>query len=65
MCYIVKTTTIDRDDFGGWPTIAVALCEMSDGTFEANTRTESKCFKTYAGAVRWLARRGYEVPAAA
>ena len=39
-------------------TIATGVFENDDGTFTALTFSASKNFKTYAGAARWLARRG-------
>ena len=39
-------------------TIVTGIFENDDGTFTALTFSASKDFKTYAGAARWLARRG-------
>ena len=39
-------------------TIATGIFKNHDGTFTALTFSASKNFKTYAGAARWLARRG-------
>ena len=39
-------------------TIATGIFENDDGTFTALAFSASKDFKTYAGAARWLARRG-------
>ena len=48
------TTTNDLNN----DTIATGIFENGDGTFTALTFSASKDFKTYAGAARWLARRG-------
>ena len=39
------------------------LFPLPDGTFLALTYSQSKTFKTRAGAVRWLAKRGVKVSA--
>ena len=49
-----KMTTNDLNN----DTIATGIFENDDGTFTALTFSASKNFKTYAGAARWLARRG-------
>ena len=35
----------------------LAISKNNDGTFTAVTFTQSRTFKTYSGAVRWLAAR--------
>lgn len=39
--------------------VSVGIFPQRDGTFDAMTRTESRNFKTLAGAKRWLAKKGY------
>lgn len=42
--------------------VAVGVTQMREGgAFTAMTFTASKDFKTFAGAQKWLARRGYVV----
>ena len=48
------TTTIE---FQGTDSLRRGVFANSDGTFTALTFTQSKTFKTKAGAVRWLAAR--------
>lgn len=48
-------TTHDMGDL----TMGIGIATNRDGTFKALTLTQSKDFKTRAGAVRWLAARGY------
>lgn len=45
---------------GNNETIATGIAANTDGTFTALTLTASKTFRTQAGAVRWLSRRGYQ-----
>jgi hypothetical protein len=45
-------------DNGNNESIIAGISANSNGTFTALTFTESKTFKTYGGAVRWMARRG-------
>jgi hypothetical protein len=44
-------------DLGNNETISRAIVRNADGTFTAVTFSASKTFKTYAGAVRWMAKR--------
>lgn len=41
-------------------TVSAGIVAEADGTFLAMTLSASKGFKTRAGAVRWLAARGYK-----
>ncbi len=45
-----------NDDNNSTTSIGIA---KHNGEFIALTLTASKTFKTYKGAVRWLAKRGY------
>lgn len=48
-------------DLGNNESAVVGMARNADGTYTALTRTESKAdFKTEGGAIRWLARRGYD-----
>lgn len=48
-------------DQGNNETIARGVFSMNDGTLWcAMTFSESQRFRTKAGAVRWLAKRGYD-----
>ena len=38
---------------------SVGIYKNNDGSFTAITRTQSKYFKTYKGAEKWLEKRGY------
>lgn len=44
-------------DLGNNESISRGISKNSDGTFTAITFSASRSFKTYAGAVRWLASR--------
>ena len=44
-------------DLGNNETISKGIFKNADGTFTALTFSSSKTFKTYAGAVRWLAKK--------
>lgn len=46
-------------DMNNNETVSIGISENHDGTFTALTFSQSKTFKTRAGAVRWLAARGY------
>ena len=52
---MIKNTT--KLDLGNNETLAKGIEKNSDGTFTAMTFTQSKTFKTYNGAVRWMAKR--------
>ncbi|AGH31805.1 hypothetical protein SLPG_00011 [Salicola phage CGphi29] len=39
--------------------ITIGVADNGDGTFTALTHSSSKTFKTYKGAVKWIAKRGY------
>ena len=43
---------------GNNETMAIGVFKNADGSFTAMTFSQSKTFKTEAGAVRWLAARG-------
>lgn len=47
-------------DLGNNETISQGLVAENDGSFTAMTFTQSKNFKTEAGAVRWLAKRNLD-----
>ena len=44
-------------DLGNNETISRSITRNSDGSFTAVTFSASKTFKTYKGAVRWMAAR--------
>jgi hypothetical protein len=44
-------------DLGNNESLARGISKNNDGTFTAVTFSASRSFKTYAGAVRWLASR--------
>lgn len=46
-------------DLGNNETVSIGVDANHNGTFTALTFVESKTFKTRAGAVKWLARRGF------
>jgi hypothetical protein len=50
-------STTCQIDLGNNESLARGVLKNSDGTFTALTFSASKNFKTYAGAVRWLAAR--------
>ncbi len=50
-------STSTQIDLGNNETISRGITKNSDGTFTAVTFSASRTFKTYAGAVRWLAAR--------
>jgi len=50
-------TTRTALDLGNNESLARSIVKNSNGTFTAVTFSASRDFKTYAGAVRWLANR--------
>lgn len=48
-----------RIDLGNHESAAIGVFPQADGTFDAMTLSASRNFKTRAGAVRWLAGRGF------
>lgn len=52
------TATLTAHDLGNNEGIVTGT-QLVNGMWLALTRTETRWFKTEAGAVRWLARRGY------
>lgn len=53
--YKATLTTVDNNE-----TLAIGIDQAADGSYTALTLVDSKSgFKTRGGAVRWLARRGY------
>ena len=50
-----QTTT--KIDLGNNEQISRGIAENNDGTYTAMTFTQSKTFKTYKGAVKWLERK--------
>lgn len=51
------TATATKIDNGNNETLARGITQNNDGTYTAVTFSASKTFKTYAGAVKWLANR--------
>lgn len=51
--------TTTQHDIGNNETISTGYRYMGEQGYLALTRIESKWFKTEAGAIKWLARRGY------
>jgi len=47
-------------DLGNNESASIAIETNQDGTFTAMTYSASKEFKTFKGAVRWLAARGFD-----
>ena len=52
---------MNKIDLGNHEALAAGIIRENNGTFTAVTWTESKNFKTAAGAKRWLAKRGHQV----
>ena len=52
----MNTIFYQDKDFDG---ASVGIYKNNDGTFTAMTRTQSKDFKTYKGAEKWMKVRGY------
>lgn len=52
--------TFKQHDLGNNESVSTGYRFMGEQGYLALTRAESKWFKTEAGAVRWLARRGYD-----
>jgi hypothetical protein len=50
-------STTTAINLGNNETIFRSIVRENNGTFTAITFTASRNFKTYAGAVRWMARR--------
>jgi len=50
-------STATQISLGNNETLARGISKNNDGTFTALTFSASKTFKTYAGAVRWMAQR--------
>lgn len=48
-------------DTGNNESLVRGIAANQDGTYTALTFTQSKTFKTRAGAEKWLARRGVRV----
>ena len=53
----MTTTTLETIDLGNNESMSRGIVANADGTFLALTFTQSKTFKTRAGAERWLARK--------
>ena len=49
--------TTTQIDLGNNETVSRSISKNNDGTFTAVTFTQSRTFKTYLGAVRWLSAR--------
>jgi len=47
-------------DLGNNESASIAITNNNDGTFTAMTYSASKEFKTFKGAVKWLAKRGFD-----
>ena len=56
-------STTETLDLGNNEEKSRGLFPLPDGSFLALTFSQSKTFKTRAGAVRWLAKRGVAVSA--
>jgi hypothetical protein len=54
---IGMNSTKTNINLGNNESLARGISKNSDGTFTAVTFSASRSFKTYAGAVRWLASR--------
>lgn len=52
-----NNTTTTKIDLGNNEYIGRGIDKNADGTFTAMTFTQSKTFKTLAGAVKWLEKR--------
>jgi hypothetical protein len=52
--YMTQTQNLTNNE-----TVTIGIVAQADGTYLALTWTASKTFKTYLGAARFLARRGY------
>lgn len=55
---MMQTTTMTQHDMGNNETFSTGIAKQGD-EFIALTGTDSRWFKTYKGAARWLAARGY------
>jgi len=53
----MKTQTTKTIDLGNNESLSRGVFAGPDGTFIALCFTQSKTFKTYAGACKWLARK--------
>ena len=51
--------TTTQIDLGNNETVSRSISKNNDGTFTAVTFTQSRTFKTYSGAVRWLAAQSF------
>ena len=51
--------TVVEIDLGNNEAVSTGIFLQADGTYLAMTFTKSKEFKTWPGALAWLARRGY------
>ena len=58
-CCCYRSRNITTHNMSNNETVATGMSLETDGTYTVLTRTESKNLKTKAGAVRWLAKRGY------
>ena len=52
--YMTQTQNLTNNE-----TVTIGIVDQADGTYLALTWTASKIFKTYLGAARFLAARGY------
>jgi hypothetical protein len=58
----VKTWTATKLDMGNNETLSVGISQLrDDAPFTAMTYSQSKDFKTFKGAKRWLTDRGFTV----
>jgi len=53
----MTNTTLETIDLGNNESMSRGIFENADGSFLAMTFTQSKTFKTRAGAERWLVRK--------
>lgn len=59
----MKTWTAKKIQDANNETATVGITQMRDsGPYTAMTFTKSKDFKTFDGARKWLAQRGYTIP---
>jgi hypothetical protein len=57
---IRRLTNMKTIDMGNNESLVIGIGANLGGTFTALTMVDSATFKTRQGAVKWLARRGYQ-----
>lgn len=60
----MQTWTVKKQDMGNNETLSVGI-NLLDGIYTAMTFSQSKSFKTFVAARKWLSARGYSVSDAA